>query len=233
MANHDPSYMTSGKGQLSFRLINMRADYTFVMYRGGTAKPVLAAQSGNVSFVSVNSPLHPRLAIAPNGITLTWSSAFSTFNPRATITGPGKANVSVPAATSTYDQSNLCLPPATTIGYHSPGVINTALLSGLEAGAVYSYTIGDDTETAGPFSFRTPPPPNSYPFALAVYGDEGQATMDASKIQNDNAPAPNTSALVSAWMDSSNGLVRTSAVPTRPLVPFPIQQARISPRYEM
>ncbi len=37
--------MAEGKGSLKFRLLNMRSDYIFVIFRNGLEKPIAAALS--------------------------------------------------------------------------------------------------------------------------------------------------------------------------------------------
>jgi hypothetical protein len=48
---------------------------------------------------------------------------------------------------STYAASDMCNQPASAWGYSSPGVINTAVLQGLEPNTTYFYTYGQEVRT--------------------------------------------------------------------------------------
>ena len=197
------AYLTTGVGSLRFQLINMREDYAFAFLRGGQKSPTLAAMSNAVDFFSRNQPRAPRLALTSDGsgMTVTWTSAVATGNPRVTLDGPGNAGVVLPASTSSYDKTDLCGAPATTVGYRSPGILNSVLMSDLSPGATYTYSIGDDSENVGPFAFTHPTA--SFPTRIAVYGDEGQLGGDGAAIQNDNPAARNTSRLVAQWISET------------------------------
>ncbi len=47
------------------------------------------------------------------------------------------------AMTTTYTRQDMCSPPASTIGFHNPGAIHSALMRGLEGGRDYTYRVGD------------------------------------------------------------------------------------------
>jgi hypothetical protein len=51
--NQSETHMTNGSGQLRFRLVNMRSDYTFVIFRG-LKKPAALAYSNVVKFANPN-----------------------------------------------------------------------------------------------------------------------------------------------------------------------------------
>jgi hypothetical protein len=45
--------------------------------------------------------------------------------------------------TASYSKGDMCSAPATGVGYHSPGQLHSAVLTGLLPGATYSYVITD------------------------------------------------------------------------------------------
>ena len=196
-----PGYLASGNGTLTFCLVNMRAAYEFAFLRGGLAKPTLAAASPNVTFANVAEPLHPRLALTADGrgMTVTWQSASRDGHPAVTLTGPSGGGT-LKAHSVTYNASDMCGAPATTVGYRSPGFIHSATFPALTPGGAYFYTFGDDFGRGGPVPF-TQPAVGAFPFGIAAYGDEGGLAGDGSAIENDFPPAPNTSALVAACID--------------------------------
>ena len=64
-----------------------------------------------------------------------------------------------PASSTTYSQHDMCTPPATTIGFHDPGQIHTAVIKGLQGGALYTYRVGDKGS-----SKPSPTRPPTHPF---------------------------------------------------------------------
>lgn len=199
-------WFVSGKsaaGNYSFRLVNMRASYAFVLFSGGLDKPVAIAQSNAVAFYNDNQPRAPRLAqLDARTMQLTWTSAVSSGSPRVTVTNSATgASTTYDATSNTWNASSLCGAPATTVGYRDPGMHHTATMNGLQPGQAYSYVFGDDSEMSAPFTFIHPR--GAYPFGVAAYGDEGALNSDSSTIVQDFPPAPNTSSLVGAWIDAA------------------------------
>lgn len=47
------------------------------------------------------------------------------------------ATQEVAAESSTYDRDDMCGPPANTKGFHDPGLLHSAVLSGLNPGQPY------------------------------------------------------------------------------------------------
>jgi hypothetical protein len=45
--------------------------------------------------------------------------------------------------TTSYSKGDMCSKPATGVGYHNPGQLHSAVLTGLLPGATYSYVITD------------------------------------------------------------------------------------------
>jgi len=55
----------------------------------------------------------------------------------------------VPATTATYTAAELCGPPASDLGWHDPGQLHTATLTGLAPGELYYYQVGDAVSWGG------------------------------------------------------------------------------------
>ncbi|KAL2636369.1 hypothetical protein R1flu_007848 [Riccia fluitans] len=60
---YNDKYVTTGKGSISFRLVNRRQDYSFALYSGGFDNPVLETVSNTVQFINPKAPVCPRLAV--------------------------------------------------------------------------------------------------------------------------------------------------------------------------
>jgi len=62
---------------------------------------------------------------------------------------PGKPTHTVSAASRRYARSDLCGPPATTVGWVDPGTFHVAKLTGLQPGQRYYYTCGSEVSREG------------------------------------------------------------------------------------
>jgi acid phosphatase type 7 len=199
-------------GTLSFTLVNMRADYVFIAFNGSLSKPVEMGRSNLVEFENYNQPRAPRLMVEKKEteMRVTWSSATNIYNPRILYgpkSSPQSSWIVVAAESTTYFKSQLCGPPATTVGYREPGWLHSAVMTNLVPGEEYSYLFGDDSEfTVTPNSFIQPA--RKYPFSVAMYGDEGQSFDDPSiQIERYFAAAPNNSRLIYEWKKSDPSVV--------------------------
>ena len=203
----DPAYLSTGTGVLPARLVNMRAPYTFLLASGSPSAPVVRAASSAVTFANANEPRGARLAVTgtPTEMRVSWSSASAAHGPTVELSGPpAPAAVVVPASSSiTWGPEDLCGPPATTVGFHDPGFVHSAVLAGLVPGEVYSYTVGDATGRSQHYSFRVPSPA-VFPFGISVVGDMGSDSLDHSSVQRAFPPAPNSTRLMAA--DVASGL---------------------------
>ena len=195
-----------GAGAYTFQLINMRAPYQFVLFTGSVDKPVAVAFSNAVGFAAYDEPRAPRLALLADDATsmrLTWTSASTGGTPTVNVTDDASGASTLFAATSdTWAVADLCGAPATTVGWRDPGATHTAVLTGLTPGASYSYSFGNAATGTISSAHRFTQPGVGYPYSLAFYGDEGQRSADGTAIVQDFPPAPNTSALVAAWLDA-------------------------------
>jgi len=197
----------AGAGAYTFQLINMRAPYQFVLFTGTVDKPVAVAFSNAVGFANYDEPRAPRLALLANDATsmrLTWTSATMGSAPTVNVTADASGASALFAATSdTWRVGDLCGAPATTVGWRDPGATHTAVLTGLTPGASYTYSFGDAATGTFSSAHSFTQPSGQYPVGLAFYGDEGQRSADGTAIVQDFPPAPNTSALVAAWLDAA------------------------------
>jgi len=194
-----------GAGVYTFSLINMRAEYQFVLFTGSVDKPVAVAASNTVTFASLSEPRAPRLALLAADATamqLTWTAGAAGVAPAVNVTSATTGATSTFAATAdAWTAADLCGAPATTVGYRDPGGTYTAVMRGLVPGESYTYVFGDAAGSSGAHRFAHPS--GAYPYGLAFYGDEGQRSSDGTAIVMDFPPAPNTSALVAAWLDAA------------------------------
>jgi hypothetical protein len=92
---------------------------------------------------------------------------------------PGKYSKSAVGTTGTYTKNDLCSEPATGQGFHSPGSINTAVMTDLKPDTRYYYVVGDNkfgfSEEA---SFLTAPTDS---VSLLMVADHGTINRDKSR----------------------------------------------------
>ncbi|GBF94969.1 inactive purple acid phosphatase-like [Raphidocelis subcapitata] len=106
----------------------------------------------------------------------------------------GRLDRTAPAGSRTYTRDEVCGPPANGVGWSDPGLVHTAVLTGLEPGATYYYRFGDEALGFSPeFSFRAAPAPGprSRVRFLAI-ADLGQAEVDGSLEENFYVQSLNT-----------------------------------------
>jgi hypothetical protein len=94
---------------------------------------------------------------------------------------PGVHDVIVPAQSNTYNRSDMCGDIAANEGWRSPGMIHSALLTGLKSNTTYYYIFGGLGGYSDEFSFKTGPEvgPDSGIDILA-FGDMGASEIDGS-----------------------------------------------------
>lgn len=127
-------------GEVTFALVNMRADYSFVLFNGTISSPLEIARSNLVTFENMNAPLRPRLMhtqVAAE-MQILWSSQRADLNPRV-VYYPASSRLRdavTVAADNVYSYSvkDMCGPPATTVGWRDPGYFNMAVLKNLLPG---------------------------------------------------------------------------------------------------
>ncbi|ONK78435.1 uncharacterized protein A4U43_C02F18730 [Asparagus officinalis] len=126
-----------------------------------------------------NSSL-PLLCHYPVKMRLTWVSGDK--SPQKVQYGDGKSETS---AVTTFTQNDMCsgtlASPAKDFGWHDPGYIHSAVMTGLKPSQSYSYRYGSDTVGwSGQIKFKTPPSAGSDELRLLAYGDMGKAPLDES-----------------------------------------------------
>ncbi|KAJ4972210.1 hypothetical protein NE237_005309 [Protea cynaroides] len=169
-------------GSLTFHVINIRTDIEFVFFTTGFDAPCILTQTKPVSFANPNSPLYGHLSSVDStgqSMRLTWVSGDQT--PQQVQFGNGNQTSQV----TTFTQNDMCgsksITPAKDFGWHDPGYIHTAVMTGLQPSTNYSYKYGSDSVGwSDQIQFRTPPAAGSAELRFLAYGDMGKAPHDAS-----------------------------------------------------
>ena len=178
------AYNVTGQAKLSFRMVNMRADYGVYLFSGSVYNPTLLAVADEaVTMADPDAPTKPRLTLhSPTSVRLLWSST-KTEEPFVTYGPEGASRDSwarVVAETNTYTKEDLCGPPANMTGWRDPGPIHSAVLDGLQPGTAYEYAFGDRSHLSIYYTFRAPPADGA-PVNVVVLADHGQQTEDQSR----------------------------------------------------
>ncbi|CAO2182616.1 unnamed protein product [Urochloa humidicola] len=169
---------------LTFHVVNFRSDVEFVLFSGGFRTPSVLKRSGALRFANPASPLYGHLSSTDSTATsmrLTWVSGDG--RPQQVQYGAGK---SAPSQVATFTQKDMCsvpvLPsPAKDFGWHDPGYIHSAVMTGLQPSQSYTYRYGSDSVGwSGTNKFRTPPAGGSDETSFVIYGDMGKAPLDPS-----------------------------------------------------
>ena len=217
------SYLSTGVGELTFNLTNLRSDVGFYYFTNGLSKPMLVDISTDVvSFENINEPLRPRVvATGDNDIlNLLWSSATSSKPVLKWGTQSGVYDHTFAASTSTIEKSSVCGSPANTVGWRELGLIHTASFIGMKALAdqrVY-YTFGDaaTNNLSEEFVLFVPPIPGMTsstttsdgklrPTRAILYDDLGRGSTDMSYTWNEyGRPSVNTMYAVGAEVMAGN-----------------------------
>ncbi|KAE8038328.1 hypothetical protein FH972_010851 [Carpinus fangiana] len=131
-------------GTLTFHVINIRTDIEFVYFGGGFKTPCVFSRSGPISFANPNQPLYGHISSVDStgkSMRLTWVSG--DMEPQQVQYGNGKTLTS---EVTKFSQDNMCssaLPsPAKDFGWHDPGYIHSAVMTGLEPSNTFSYRYG-------------------------------------------------------------------------------------------
>ncbi|CAM6097263.1 unnamed protein product [Calypogeia fissa] len=167
---------------VSFRLINIRTDILFVLFTGGLDVPCILIQQGPLSFANPSSPLYGHLSSIDSSGTsmrLTWVSGDA--QPQAVQYASG---ATISSTVSTFTPADLCTPGAANdFGWHNPGFIHTAVMTGLSPATKYSYQYGSENVGLSEIAnFTTPPASGDNQVSIIIYGDMGKAERDGSSI---------------------------------------------------
>ncbi|KAL5760345.1 hypothetical protein ACOSQ2_019183 [Xanthoceras sorbifolium] len=198
--NNDPDYLSCKKkeckkysngkcevttctGSIKFHVINIRTDIEFVFFAGGFDTPCILTRTNPVNFANPNHPLHGHLSsIDSTGTSMrvTWVSGDQ--EPQKVQYGDGKSETS---QVSTFSKDDMCssalLSPAVDFGWHDPGYIHTAVMTGLKPSSTFSYRYGSDSVGwSDKIKFKTPPAGGSDELKFLAFGDMGKAPLDPS-----------------------------------------------------
>eukprot|EP01114_Cavostelium_apophysatum_P002247 TRINITY_DN1197_c0_g1_i2.p1 TRINITY_DN1197_c0_g1~~TRINITY_DN1197_c0_g1_i2.p1 ORF type:complete len:220 (+),score=33.71 TRINITY_DN1197_c0_g1_i2:61-720(+) len=122
-ANHSADYMSTGSGSLTFRLVNMFADYGFAFFTNGTEYPILISFANNtVEFTNYEQPLQSHIALTPEPYTmrLTWAAGAATDQFVQWGTQTKAYTTTLQSATTTYTAEDLCGGVAVGFGWRDP-----------------------------------------------------------------------------------------------------------------
>ncbi|PQQ15978.1 putative inactive purple acid phosphatase 27 [Prunus yedoensis var. nudiflora] len=191
-------------GALSFHVINIRTDIEFVLFSGGFEAPCILKRSSPVRFATPNKPLYGHLSSIDStgtSIRLTWVSGDQ--KPQQVQYGAGKKQTSQVTTFSQDDMQSSALPsPAKDFGWHDPGFIHTAVMTGLKPLSSFSYRYGSDSVGwSNEIQFRTPPAGGSDELKFLAFGDMGKAPRDGS---TEHYIQPGSLSVIQAMADEIN-----------------------------
>ncbi|KAL0919246.1 hypothetical protein M5K25_011329 [Dendrobium thyrsiflorum] len=197
--SNDPSYLNCNKqecklygednncsiqtcsGSVTFHFVNIRTELEFVFFTGGFDTPCILKRSQPIGFANPNQPLYGHLSsVDSTGTTmkLTWVSGDG--KPQQVQYADGNSATSV---VTTFKPHDMCsdLSPAKDFGWHDPGYIHSAIISGLQPSSSYFYKYGSDSVGwSKDVKFSTPPAAGASETTFLSYGDMGKAPIDQS-----------------------------------------------------
>eukprot|EP01147_Barroeca_monosierra_P007337 gene7337-9738_t len=222
-ASYDPQYLATGSGSFVFRLMNMRDDYVFYFFRNGIKSPIVAAKSNSVKVDNPNEPLQGRISLTnqTGEVKVSWTTKnrnvliepnfdagvlfqFSSSPQVRWGFSSGSFEFTVSAYSYSYTAEDMCGPPATTIGYRSPGTFHSAIIKNLKPSQRVFYIFGDPQHgLSEEYSFRNVPLPGASVNVIA-FGDLGQFAIDHSLQQEEQAPSRNTTNGIEAELNNTD-----------------------------
>ncbi|KAB1227529.1 putative inactive purple acid phosphatase 27 [Morella rubra] len=138
---------TTCSGSLRFHVINIRTDIQFVLFAGGFDTPCVLTRSNPVNFANPKQPLYGHLSSIDStgtSMRLTWVSGDEA--PQQVQYGSGKTEPSQVTTFSQDDMKHAVLPsPAKEFGWHDPGFVHSAVMTGLQPSSIFSYRYGRRT----------------------------------------------------------------------------------------
>ncbi|KAK0573848.1 hypothetical protein LWI29_014474 [Acer saccharum] len=142
--NNGKCEVTACSGSVKFHVINIRTDIEFVFFTGGFYTPCILSRSNPVNFANPNQPLHGHLSSIDStgaSMRLRWVSGDN--EPQQVQYGDGKSETS---QVSTFSKDDMCnstiVKPAVDFGWHDPGYIHTAVMTGLDPSSISYYRYG-------------------------------------------------------------------------------------------
>ncbi|CAO2820862.1 unnamed protein product [Amaranthus hypochondriacus] len=166
---------------LTFHVINIRTDITFVLFDNGFDTPcILKRTTTPLRFANPSKPLYGHISTVNSASTLDmrvrWVSASK--EPQQVQLGDGKL---VSSDVATFTQKDMCGGAAKDFGWHDPGYIHTAIITNLQPLANYSYKYGSNASGwSDNIQFRTPPAGGSSEVRFLAFGDMGKAPRDST-----------------------------------------------------
>ncbi|XP_004506354.1 probable inactive purple acid phosphatase 24 [Cicer arietinum] len=185
---NDPNYLNCKteecSGSIKFHVINIRSDIEFVFFSNGFLDPCIVGRSTPLSFANPKKPLYGHLSSIDStgtSMKLTWVSGDKV--PQHVHYLDGKT---VTSTVTTFSQADMCssvLPsPAKDFGWHDPGFIHSAIMTGLKPSSTYSYKYGSNlVGWSEQIQFSTPPAGGSDELKFIAFGDMGKTPLDASE----------------------------------------------------
>lgn len=175
--------LTTCSASLTFHVINIRTDIEFVAFANGFGAPCILGRSQPLQFASPNRPLYGHISsIDSTGTSMkvTWVSGNNAS--QLVQYGNGKSDKSV---VTTFTQQDMCgaivKSPAQDFGWHDPGYIHSAIMTGLQPSTTFTLKYGSEAVGwSDEIQFRTPPAGGSDELKFLAYGDMGKAPRDAT-----------------------------------------------------
>ncbi|XP_024028054.1 probable inactive purple acid phosphatase 27 isoform X2 [Morus notabilis] len=176
---------TTCSGSVSFHVINIRTDIEFVFFGGGFLAPCIVARSTPLSFSNPNRPLYGHISSVDSSgasMRVTWVSGDD--KPQQVQYDGGKTQTS---QVTTFTQNDMCKSalivssPAKDFGWHDPGFIHSAVMTGLKPSTTFTYRYGSDSVGwSDQIQFKPPPAGGSEELKFLAFGDMGKAPRDVS-----------------------------------------------------
>ncbi|KAK8950263.1 putative inactive purple acid phosphatase 24 [Platanthera guangdongensis] len=197
--NTDPSYLSCHKnacmeygednkclvqtcsGSVTFHFVNIRTDLEFVFFAGGFDAPCILKRSPPIAFANPSQPLHGHLSTVDStgtNMKLTWVSGDGSAQQVQYADGRNSTSL-----VTTFTQHDMCsdLSPAKDFGWHDPGYIHSAIMTGLQPSSSYFYKYGSESVGwSNDTKFSTPPASGANETTFIAYGDMGKAPLDKS-----------------------------------------------------
>ncbi|XP_014521523.1 nucleotide pyrophosphatase/phosphodiesterase-like [Vigna radiata var. radiata] len=171
-------------GSIQFHVVNIRSDIEFVFFSGGFLKPCLVGRSKPLSFSNPKTPLYGHLSSIDSSGTsmrLTWVSG--EMKPQQIQYANGKTVTSTVTTFSKADMCSSVVPsPAKDFGWHDPGYIHSAVMTGLAPSSKFPYRYGSNAVGwSKQIMLKTPPVGGSNELRFIAFGDMGKTPLDASE----------------------------------------------------
>lgn len=175
-------------------LVNMRCAYQFrYLRRVRNLDYHCVGESAHVEMEHGHAEpvqIHLALTGTPGAMRVTWTSGISFHQHIHYGHKPGKLTNHTEATTATYSADDMCSAPARTVAarwFRHPGYIHAGVMTGLQRGKTYYYTVGSKYGLVSRvLSFKYPAIPVSKPQNFFLFGDLGQGVMEELP---DGAPA--------------------------------------------